>query len=352
MSRENRSQIVGYWAQRTREEAREDGFPWIYREVRLPRIDDNLLDCAIYLYRSSEAADKGERAGGSGFLLGVPLGAEEPLNVPTLFGPKISMGSWETPHIYAVTNAHVINDGFRVIRLNTLEGATKILAPNVREWIRHRESDLAICPIRLERTIHRFILVPFTMILKEYIEKELLNVGIGDDIVTIGRFVNQEGEQRNAPVARFGNIAAMPREPIPGPEGLKPQVSILAEVRTLPGYSGSPVFLRVPHWELLYGGDPLRLELSKSRRDDIRESLPAPVLMLLGITWGYIYGRNLPIKVGKKKLDGWKVEEVNTGMMAMVPAWKLLELLNDKKMAKLREIEAEEWENETVAGCP
>jgi len=37
----------------------------------LPRIPDELLYCAIYLYPDGDAAENGETAGGSGFLVGV-----------------------------------------------------------------------------------------------------------------------------------------------------------------------------------------------------------------------------------------------------------------------------------------
>jgi hypothetical protein len=343
---------VGYWDRRTREEARADGFPWIYREVRLPRISDDLLDCSVYLYKTEKDAGSGTRAGGTGFLVGVPLGAPEPLRPPTQIGPIRPLGSWETPHIYAVTNAHNLNHGSYVVRLNTKEGATKTIPTSEGDWYRHPESDLAACPIhiQLDQVVHDYKLIPFSMIFTET-EAELLRVGIGDDVVAIGRFVNNEHKQKNTPVARFGTVAAMPGFPIrTGEKGIKPQLSILAEVRTLPGYSGSPVFLRIPHWELLYGGDALRQQLAKKQIDD--DDLPTPLLMLLGIAWGYIYGRNLPIKAGGKKIEGWKVEEVNTGMMAMVPAWKLLELLNIEKLAKRREKEAEKWHDEIAAGCP
>ena len=38
---------------------------------------------------------------------------------------------------------------------------------------------------------------------------EELNVGVGDDVVMLGRFAGHSGRQRNQPLARFGSIAMM-----------------------------------------------------------------------------------------------------------------------------------------------
>jgi hypothetical protein len=38
-----------------------------------------------------------------------------------------------------------------------------------------------------------------------------LNVGIGDEIFVTGLFANYVGKHRNAPIVRFGNLAAYPR---------------------------------------------------------------------------------------------------------------------------------------------
>ena len=40
----------------------------------MPRLTDAILDCAVYLYPSERAARRGEATGGSGFLIGIPLG--------------------------------------------------------------------------------------------------------------------------------------------------------------------------------------------------------------------------------------------------------------------------------------
>jgi hypothetical protein len=71
-----------------------------------------------------------------------------------------------------------------------------------------------------------------------------LNVGIGDDVVMLGRFAGHTGRQQNAPLARFGSIAMMPGERVKDGRGLLVD-AYLAEVRSLPGFSGSPVFVYI-----------------------------------------------------------------------------------------------------------
>ena len=41
-----------------------------------------------------------------------------------------------------------------------------------------------------------------------------LNMGVGDEVFMLGRFISHSGIQKNQPLARFGNIALMPDERI------------------------------------------------------------------------------------------------------------------------------------------
>src|SRR5258708_5561157 len=79
------------------------GFPFTaWKEDKpMPRIDDTLLDCAIYLYRNVEEATQARRAGGSGFLASVPGSG----------AGWLAQGKCPHPglhHVYGVTNRHVI----------------------------------------------------------------------------------------------------------------------------------------------------------------------------------------------------------------------------------------------------
>src|ERR1700680_2155093 len=97
---------TGLYAAGWRETGRVNGSGVVFREWEpdMSRIPDDILDCAIYLYSSEAAGRAGESAGGSGFLVGL-----ESLK---------HKGMW---WIYAVTNRHVIKDGYPVARLNKRE---------------------------------------------------------------------------------------------------------------------------------------------------------------------------------------------------------------------------------------
>ncbi len=115
----------------------------------MPRIDDSVLDCALYLYPSEEDAIQGTDYGGRGFLVGVPIGWD--------CDGWTASRSMRSVHIYAVTNAHVIEEGNCVIRLNTKEGATKVINCRQDSWILHPAGDdIAIAPIEPDRELHRF----------------------------------------------------------------------------------------------------------------------------------------------------------------------------------------------------
>lgn len=49
------------------------GHEYAYFRRAMPWIEPQYLDCAVYLYPSEAAAQDGDRIGGSGFLLGLPL---------------------------------------------------------------------------------------------------------------------------------------------------------------------------------------------------------------------------------------------------------------------------------------
>jgi|SRR5260370_13801303 len=91
----------------------------------MPRIDDNILLSVIYLYSSVEAAQNGDRCGGSGVLIGVK-------------SPRFP----ELSYKYAVTNSHVIREGCSpVIRLNRIGGNFEILPLPTEAWVDHPGGD-------------------------------------------------------------------------------------------------------------------------------------------------------------------------------------------------------------------
>lgn len=276
----------------------------------MTRINDELLGCVIYLYPSPECASKGERVGGTGFILGIPT-----KNHPDMH--------W----MYAVTNSHVIREGKSpVIRLNSVDGRTEVFPFTQDHWVHHPNGDdVAICLLSgLTKSRHDWIAVPDNMLIsREHIIEH--NIGPGEDVVMVGRFISHDGRQRNTPSVRFGNISMMPGEPVRNRQRGIDQESFLVETRSLSGYSGSPVFTIQPR-------PPRGTFLLK---DEKRERMPD---FLVGVDWGH-----LPVtepvldKHGAKLPDGWRVDS-NSGQMAVVPAWKIRELLDSDPFVTQRDV--------------
>jgi hypothetical protein len=182
------------------------------------------------------------------------------------------------------------------------------------QWLRHPGGDdLAIARLLVSDT-HKTNCLHYKLAIEQS-EIGTHNIGPGDDVFIVGRFVNHEGKQQNHPTVRFGAIAQMPGEPITFPDGTH-QDSFLVEVRSIAGFSGSPVFL------------------------DRSAQSSYPVKLL------WIDHCNLfdPEKIrstltrGEPVNDDWYVRN-NTGMMGVVPAWRLTEMF---EMPEVQEMIANE----------
>jgi hypothetical protein len=199
-----------------------------------------------------------------------------------------------------------------------------------RAWVRHPAGDdLAVCQILFDPKIYKFHYVNRG----SFLDKETIsqfNIGPGDDAFVVGRFINHEGKQRNNPTVRFGCVAQMPLEPIRQDTGFD-QESFLVEIRSIGGYSGSPVFTHIPR----YNSGAYRINTNW-------EYGP----WLLGVDWGHIHNWEPVRDAAGRPVDPsgppWRTQvRMNTGMMAVVPAWKLAELLDDGPVAENRRIEAD-----------
>ena len=110
-----------------------------------------------------------------------------------------------------------------------------------------------------------------------------LNIGPGDDVFMIGRFINRDGGQENTPSVRFGNISMMALRGHNAPQ------FISVEMRSMGGYSGSPAIVYIP---------PFALRPEKSSIG------PESYFFLLGVDRGHvkdkIFVRN---RIGQKTKD-------------------------------------------------
>jgi hypothetical protein len=277
----------------------------------VPRIHELFLECAFYLYPSRAAAERATQFGGSGFFV------IEPAAVPG------------KGFVYAVSNTHVVR-GSPVIRLNNREGGTHVLETDTSHWTYSEDTDLAVLPIDLSIWgTYQTTAIPTPW----FIDKDSVvskGIGPGDDTFTIGRFINQEGKQRNRPSVRFGSISTMPDPD----EGIHIKIfnkkieAYLVETRTRSGYSGSPVLVHVP---------PFSQRPAAATHIE-RESWHGPWLLGVDVAHLLIYEDVCEEDAkGNFTIETRYKAQSSTGMMCVIPAWKLRELLNDPAFVEERD---------------
>ena len=288
----------------------------------MPRIGDYFLDCTFYLYKSKEDATKNQNIGGTGFFASL---------LSTLIPTKIR-------YVYAVTNWHVaVKGGCSVIRVNTKDGKTSVLEYAPEDWeFDENGDDLAILPIQIDFGLYKISTVPLNSYIPTKEQALEMDVGIGDDVFMIGRFIDHDGGTTNLPAARFGNISVMPA-PIRQPNG-NIRDSYCLDLHSRSGYSGSPVFVyRTPGnnlAETMETGAVLK---------------PRFFLFLLGIHWGQfpeeweIKDKTTLSEAASLKIEG-KVISGLSGMTCVLPSTRLIDLLNKENLKSRRDAGDAYWQ--------
>src|SRR5439155_3723752 len=276
---------------------------WV-TEPAVPRLDDRILDCSVYLYPTVEDAQRGERAGGSGFLAALPLGKEFMRKYP-------DFKTWA--HCYAVSNRHVVigSSATRrqspVVRLNTHDGRSDAIPLTAADWVTSEKHDIAVVPLDLLRA-HKFLSIPVAIFLTEDLAAQW-DIGLGDDVFMFGRFVTHDGKQKNSPSVRFGNISMMPTDDVYHPSNeSQTQESFLIEVHSISGYSGSPVLVRA------FQSEKFEVMPTNPRIPSLPRVPRGP--FLLGVEWGYINTHDQ--------------SQNNTGICGVVPTWHVSDLLQTR----------------------
>jgi hypothetical protein len=285
---------------------------WVERETNgscyrvwqapMPWIPDEILNCAVYLYRTREEADVGTAPGGTGFLL-----AEH--------------GRGGT-HVYVVTNEHVSTD-FPVVRITKRDGTIDVKDLDGRAWITpHSRDDLAIAALDLPSFYAAHFIVRSDLLTPQ--EMERFKLGPGDNCLMIGRFVKADNRQRDRPVVRFGNIAMMP-DLIHQSKRDHDQESFLVDMRSISGFSGSVVVV-------YYGTVGVRPGLDPHPPGGVMHASEVMnKAWVLGIDWGHI------------TIKDDRGEPLHSGLAGVVPAWKVNELLEDDRVVALKEAHEDLW---------
>lgn len=209
----------------------------------MPRWPDNLIDSVFYLFPNREDAEKGSNLGACGFLVSIPWDH-----------PRASESS---RHVYAVGNYHAaVRGGDSVIRLNNKEGRSGLIETEPHEWFWRVGADVAVYRIDgsvhfTDQTIWQYAHVDFGevnctgKVLREY------QLGPGDDVVSVGRFVDIHGGQQNTPLIRSGIIASKGLVSVRTGSELPwgEEECWIVEMRSRTGFSGSPVYAYIPPWQ-------------------------------------------------------------------------------------------------------
>jgi hypothetical protein len=303
----------------------DGGLPYRVWEKPMPVIDPNALQCVFYIYPTLSTAKAGDRIGGTGFFVAREF--------------ELYSGRQQ---LYAVTNRHCVieSGGKLVLRITKTDGASDYLETKAEDWTQHPDlCDVAVLPIDLpapEQYAYNFVsLVPFFLTPTTVSDR---SIGPGDDIFMLGRFIGQDGKQRNLPTVRSGIVSRMNGEPIPDQYGIN-QDSFLVEMRSLSGYSGSPVFVQIAP------GLPRPPHFMTSRRpQSYSHFYHGP--WLLGIDWCHISNLAPIMKLNDQgrrvAVEPKQWADANTGMAGVIPAWRIQEIIELPELVMQREKTANE----------
>lgn len=141
-------------------------------------------------------------------------------------------------------------------------------------------------------------------------------IGCGDEVFIVGLFARHHGQQRNIPIVRIGNIAAMPEEPVDTEMGSA--FAYLIEARSIGGLSGSPVFAQL---------GPVRFRNGKPYLAD-----GPNVFHLLGLIHGHW---DIGLSDTESALaDASGERQINVGIAIVVPASKILEVIEQPSIVE------------------
>jgi hypothetical protein len=260
--------------------------------------------------------------------------------------PDIALG-------YVVTARHCIEGAAGrpiYLRVN-VAGSFDDIETTPDQWICHDSADVAIAPFLASRPGGYNL---NALGLNEFVDSDyrfqtegatwtgvttgnltptnFIGVQAGHEVFFVGLFVQHYGNKENLPVARFGQIARMPVEPVwfERPDGTyAEQLAYLVECRSWGGFSGSPVYWRHPSVLLV----PLNLppdapydvqKLSKNGRILI-QSPDAEVSALLGLVSGHFDIKQKAMVEGD--IQGSITTAINSGIAVVTPAEAIRELL-------------------------
>lgn len=235
-------------------------------------------------------------------------------------------------YIYLVTAKHVLLDDKTsslsnsiYVRLNKKTGDSQffeilLCGPNAVKVYFHEDSavDIALIPFAPDINVFDCKWIPVDIITTKEIFKES-RIREGDDVFFVGLFTPYYGNQRNYPITRFGRVALITDEKIPWQDkkdATRQMLELyLVEAQSFGGNSGSPVFFQM---------NPTREPGSIVKNFKV---------LLAGVMKGcYLDAKEIQVIETNKN----PISLENVGIAAVVPAYRLYELLFSDELKNVR----------------
>lgn len=242
---------------------------------------------------------------------------------------------------YLVTARHVIQEAKRLgdcqffVRLNTKGGSAEVIAiPD--EWVYPENEAVDAAVLSFDSTLSELneqeidhAAITVEMLMTDGLIRDL-GIGLGDGLLVVGLFRYRWGHRRSIPIARTGNIAAMPDEPFIEESG-EVYNAYLTELRSIGGLSGSPVFV----FKLVQADAN---EIAERQKKGLRlPPLPKEKMYLLGLVRGHwdLEPQGAVQDIAVVDEDG-EIEYLNTGIAQVTPIQEVLALINGERLVRLR----------------
>ena len=235
---------------------------------------------------------------------------------------------------YFVTARHVVEHLVgreSCLFLNLKNGGVALSAIDTPErWFFHptdATADVAVITVALPPEIDVLHIPVDDLLTVEAMDE--YGIGIGDEVFITGLFSPALGARRTQAIIRTGNLAMLPSEQTQTAKGFADVY--LIEARSIGGLSGSPIFVR----DTIYTDVNLahRDKPEKTRRVRVGGTSYRPFLLgLVQGHWDIDESRiNSPTVVHDSRRG------VNMGIAIVVPATKILEIINMPEVKNERE---------------
>jgi len=278
-------------------------------------VPPEVKDCVVFLLGASKKHGGTRRVAGTAFFVQVSTAEDA-----------------EGTAIYLVTARHVVDDikeksidGIVWVRINNPDEGCSEVGIEAKKWVSHpTDNSVDVAAVLWQSNAFMIRTVPKSMAVTELVMKKE-NFSLGDEVFITGLFKMHYGTTKNVPIVRVGNVAMIDKEPIQTKRG--PMEGYLIEARSIGGLSGSPVFIHVP---------PMRFGIANALSVTGLDAGKPPFFW-----FGLIHGHwdaqdSLPDTLVEDAIG----DTINMGIAVVVPATKVLEVLDQEQFVKQRKEKA------------